>query len=64
MFLKVKKLNDNATISKRETSGSIGYDLSSAYDYEVEPYGKVLIKTDIAVEIPEGHYGRFFIIFI
>lgn len=35
-----------------------GLDLKSAYDYEVPPYGKILISTDLIVEVPDGCYGR------
>lgn len=36
----------------------IGFDLSSAYDMVVPARGKALIKTDIAVAIPENTYAR------
>ncbi len=32
--------------------------MNSAYDYLVPPQGKIVAKTDIQVEIPEGCYGR------
>lgn len=58
ILLKVKKLTSNAYIPTRGSDKAAGCDLSSAYDYIIEPYGKMIIKTDIAVEIPHGHYGR------
>lgn len=36
----------------------IGFDLSSAYDITVPAKGKALIKTDIAIAIPENTYAR------
>lgn len=37
---------------------SAGYDLASAYDYVLPARGKVLCATDIAIELPQGCYGR------
>ena len=36
----------------------IGFDLSSAYDTLVPARGKVLVKTDLSIAIPEGTYAR------
>lgn len=30
----------------------------SAYDYVIEPKGKMLAKTDIQIALPGGCYGR------
>jgi dUTP pyrophosphatase len=57
-ILKVKKLSERAILPTRGSAGAAGYDLSSAYAYTVPAYGKALVKTDLAVAIPEGHYGR------
>ena len=57
-ILKIKKLSKNATIPKRATSESVGYDLYSANSKTVPPKDKILIHTDIALKIPPGHYGR------
>ena len=56
--LKVKKLTDLAVLPIRASKKAAGYDLVSAYDLTIEKRGKALVKTDIAVAIPEGHYGR------
>ena len=37
---------------------SVGFDLSSAYDITVPARGKALVKTDIAISIPENTYAR------
>jgi dUTPase len=34
------------------------YDLSAAYDVEIKAQGKAIVKTDLAVAMPEGVYGR------
>jgi dUTP pyrophosphatase len=57
-ILKVKRLTENAFIPTRGSPFSAGYDLKSAYDYKVDAHGKVLIKTDISISVPEGHYAR------
>ena len=56
--LVVKKLSNNATIPTLGSECAAGYDLYSARDYEVLANSKCLIKTDIAIEIPKGYYGR------
>ena len=35
-----------------------GYDLYSAYDYDIPAHGKIVAKTDIQVGVPDGTYGR------
>ena len=35
-----------------------GYDLHSAYDYEIPAQGKVIAKTDLQIRVPDGTYGR------
>eukprot|EP01083_Nonionella_stella_P067808 179596_1 len=58
LVLMVKKLSDKAIIPSRGSSMAAGYDLSSACDVIVPAQGKALVKTDLAVAIPEGCYGR------
>jgi len=57
-MLYINKLSTNATIPTLGSKYAAGYDLYSAYDYKVLAKSKCLIKTDIAVEIPKGYYGR------
>ncbi|KAG4102493.1 mitochondrial deoxyuridine 5'-triphosphate nucleotidohydrolase [Neocallimastix lanati (nom. inval.)] len=54
----IKKLSENAFIPKRETDGSAGMDLRSAYDEVIPPNSRKLVKTDIAIKIPRDCYGR------
>lgn len=56
--LHVKKLSPLATIPKRASSGSAGYDLASAKDLIVPARGKALVPTDLAISLPDGVYGR------
>ena len=57
-LMRVKKLSEFATIPVRGSIHAAGFDLSSAYDSVVPARGKALIKTDLAIAIPEGTYGR------
>lgn len=56
--LKYAKLTENAIAPKRGSEYAAGFDLYSAYDYEIPAHGKVLAKTDIQIAVPEGCYGR------
>ena len=57
-YLLVKKLTENATIPTRGSTFSAGLDLSSAYNIEIAPRGRALVKTDLAFSIPHGTYAR------
>lgn len=52
------KLSTSATTPSIATSGSAGYDLYSAYNYTIQPDGKELVSTDIALKLPKNYYGR------
>eukprot|EP00435_Cladocopium_sp_Y103_P040980 s704_g11.t1 len=56
--LKVKLLNDAASLPTRSTTGSAGLDLCSTQEYRVAAGEHQLIKTGLAVELPRGTYGR------
>ena len=53
--IKIKKLNDNATIPTRSHSTDAGLDLYASEDASV--YRGTLIPTGIAVDIPPGYEG-------
>jgi len=57
MIIKFKKLSENAKVPSKE-SGNAGYDLYAAESVTIQPGHRALIKTDIAMEIPTGYYGR------
>lgn len=56
--LSVKRLSENAVLPTRGSEFAAGYDLASAHDAEVPARGRLLVKTDLAIAIPPGTYGR------
>lgn len=59
LYLKVKKLYDNAVLPKYATDGSAGLDLT-VNNYRYLNDGYVKYETGIAVSIPEGYVGLLF----
>lgn len=60
MIVKIKRLNEQATIPTSGSRYAAGYDLYSCEDV-VAPTGKTTaIHTGIAMEIPEGYFGGVF----
>jgi dUTP pyrophosphatase len=57
-ILKVKFLSENATMPSRANKDDAGYDLYSAYDITIPPNQLILVKTDIAIDLPKKTYGR------
>ena len=55
--LKIKKLEDGASLPSRGTPGSAGLDLYSVSDMTVKPGDIAEIHTGISMEIPSGYYG-------
>jgi dUTP pyrophosphatase len=53
-----KKLSEKAIIPQKGSKFAAGYDLHSAVDIIVPAKGKELIKTNLAVAVPHGSYGR------
>ena len=59
--VKIKKLNEKAIIPTYGSPYSAGADLYSAMDdITIQPHTTVLIKTGIALEIPEGFAGLIY----
>ena len=56
--IQVKKLSENGKIPTQGSSFAAGYDLYAAEDATLYPKTRALIKTNIAISIPEGFYGR------
>ena len=56
--LQVKRLSPRATGPTRGSPLAAGYDLYSAHDVTVPAEGKALVKTDLAIAVPDGCYGR------
>ncbi len=61
-IINIKKLDEKAVIPKYGTEYSAGVDLYSASDSDIviKAHETVLIKTGLAMEIPEGYGGFIF----
>lgn len=59
MEIKIKRLNERATLPRYASEGSAGADLTSAEseDITINPSETVFIGTGIAAEIPQGYVG-------
>lgn len=59
--LKIKKVQENAVISKRATEGSAGLDLCACIDapLTLNSGDTALIPTGLAIELPSSQYGAF-----
>jgi len=55
--LKIMFLSEKATLPSR-VGLAAGYDLSSAETTTIPPQSRKLIKTDLAIKVPHGTYGR------
>ena len=60
--IKFKKLNDKAQIPTQGSTFAAGYDLYALLDapIDIAPSDTVLVKTGLALEIPEGYWGGIF----
>lgn len=60
-MLKIKKVNENAKVPHRATSGSAGLDLCACIDEPVTLEGgdTAVIPTGIAIALPSADYGAF-----
>lgn len=56
--LRFKQLETNATLPTRGSAQAAGLDLYSIEDVVIEPKQRALVRTGLAVAIPEGYYGR------
>merc|ERR1711976_346570 len=56
--MQVCKLSEHAFMPTKGSKLAAGYDLKSAYDYIIPANGKVIAKTDLAIRVPDGTYGR------
>ncbi len=60
MKIRIKKLSEKATIPTFGSPCSAGADLYSSEEVMIMPGQTTMVKTDIAVEIPEGYFGGIF----
>ncbi len=56
--IKVRKLREGAHLPARASSNAAGADLHCIDSFTLSPGERKLVPTGIAVEIPEGYYGR------
>ena len=56
--LRVKRLNDSATLPVRGTPGSVGYDLACIDDFVLDTQSHCLVPTGLGFQLPTGVYGR------
>lgn len=52
--LNVKRLNEDAILPNYAHRGDAGLDIYSVEEYEINPGERVLVKTGIAIELPEN----------
>ena len=57
-YLNFKKLDPRATLPTRGSSFSAGLDLYSIEELSLAPGQRAILRTGLAVAIPEGYYGR------
>ncbi|XP_078474947.1 deoxyuridine 5'-triphosphate nucleotidohydrolase, mitochondrial [Lampetra planeri] len=57
-LLRFAKLSANAVAPYKASAKAAGFDLHSAYDYEIPPMDRLVVQTDIQIALPEGCYGR------
>ncbi|MEP6819248.1 MAG: dUTP diphosphatase [bacterium] len=56
--LSFKRLDPRATLPTRGSSQAAGLDIYSIEEVDIEPKQRALVRTGLAVAIPEGYYGR------
>lgn len=57
-MIKIKRLTDKAKLPTQGSSNCAGLDLYSAEEKVVQKNTRCIITTDLAIELPEGTYGR------
>jgi dUTP pyrophosphatase len=55
--LAFQRLDPNAALPERAHPGDAGFDLRSIEDVEVGPGERAMVRTGLAVAIPDGHAG-------
>ena len=58
MKILFQKLSEKAKIPSQATTSDAGYDLCSTESYTLKIWERKLFKTNIALAIPHGYYGR------
>ena len=58
MNLRVKRLTNDATLPVRSSGGAVGYDIYTTDNIIIQPGGRELVSTGIAMVLPKDVYGR------
>lgn len=58
MFIKFKRLNEDAKLPVKMTSGSAGFDLFTVDDHDLVPNETYAISLGFAMELPEGYEAQ------
>ena len=58
MKIKFKRLDKQATIPRRATAGSAGFDVFSNGHYTIKPNVRCLLDTGIAMQLPNDYWGE------
>ena len=58
MHIKIKKLNESASIPNKNSEHDAGYDISSCEEVNIQPMSRQLVKTGISISIPTGYYAH------
>ncbi|RKP04755.1 dUTPase-like protein, partial [Thamnocephalis sphaerospora] len=56
--LDVKLLSPTARLPSRGSKRAVGYDLHAAKDVSIKPHSQEMVPTGLALQLPEGTYGR------
>lgn len=56
--MNVKRLSGMAILPTRSSNGAAGYDLYTPVSFTIKPKEQRLIPLDIAIQLPEGTFGR------
>ncbi|CAN8061428.1 unnamed protein product [Agarophyton chilense] len=56
--LKVLRLHEKATLPKRGSPMSAGFDLAAGEDTVIPARGRAVVKTGLKIAVPSGCYGR------
>jgi dUTP pyrophosphatase len=56
--VKVKRLDPDLPLPSYRTAGAAGLDLCAARPLELEPLGRTLCPTGIAIELPDGYEAQ------
>jgi dUTP pyrophosphatase len=57
MALRVRRLDPAAVLPRRAHPGDAGYDLCAVEAVTLGPGERAMVRTGVAVELPEGHAG-------